>query len=226
MNTDSGQLTIEPACCPTPLTRGRRCQPLTLFYGSGVVAALYGVLGLKLDLAASIGLFLVGAFLFTLVEYLVHRYFYHVNGGSPKPARGTFHGPRPPARQNRLALAPASRCSRRPCSGGLFRLLLGIYGEPSAEVVVGYATCEATPAPLPPPPELPVAHPERPPQPPPLRRHGRRLRHRQFALLEPRVATWTASRAQARGRQRPEPGRAAPPHGRPVGKAPQATERR
>ncbi len=141
--SDSGRIFKSPVL--EALTRTHIAIPLTLFYGSGAGAVLYGILKLQLDVAGSIGLFLVGAFLFTLVEYLVHRYFYHMEAGSPRKARiqYIFHGIHHdhPRDKKRLALPPVMTVVVAAMFLGLFRLLLGPYGWAfGGGFMVGYAT--------------------------------------------------------------------------------------
>ena len=141
--SDSGRIFQNPVL--EALTKTHIAIPLTLFYGSGVAATLYGVLRLKLDLAASIGLFLVGTFFFTLVEYLVHRYFYHMEASNPKRQRVQyiFHGIHHdhPRDKKRLALPPLMTVLVAAMFLGLFRLLLGSYGWAfGGGFMVGYAT--------------------------------------------------------------------------------------
>lgn len=141
--SDSGRIFQNPVL--EALTKTHIAIPLTLFYGSGVAAMLYGILGLKLDLAGSIGIFLVGAFFFTLVEYLVHRYFYHMEADNPKRARiqYIFHGIHHdhPRDKKRLALPPVVSVVLATLFMGLFRLVLGPSGIAfGGGFMTGYAT--------------------------------------------------------------------------------------
>jgi 4-hydroxysphinganine ceramide fatty acyl 2-hydroxylase len=92
-----------------------------------------------------IPLFLVGAFSFTLVEYLVHRYFYHMGADTPRKARlqYVFHGVHHdhPRDKKRLALPPVLSLAVAALFVGLFRLLLGTHGYAFAGgFMTGYAT--------------------------------------------------------------------------------------
>ncbi len=141
--TDSGRIFHNPVL--EALTKTHIAIPLTLFCGSGLASTAYGIAVLGLDPAGSIGLFLVGAFFFTLVEYLVHRYFYHMAASDPKRARVQyiFHGIHHdhPRDKKRLALPPLMSVLVAVMFLGLFRLLLGGYGWAfGGGFMVGYAT--------------------------------------------------------------------------------------
>ncbi|MBC6991216.1 sterol desaturase family protein [Hymenobacter sp. BT491] len=84
--------------------------PVGIFLITAVVSLYYGLTrGLVTGLSA-FGLFLVGWFLFTFVEYLVHRYVYHIPATSPGRAKFqyTMHGVHHeyPKDKTRLAMPP------------------------------------------------------------------------------------------------------------------------
>ncbi len=127
------------------LTKTHIAVPLTMFYGIGLTTVAYSFWSLDLGGVAVTALFLVGAFFFTLVEYLVHRYFYHMGADTPKKARlqYVFHGVHHdhPRDKKRLALPPVLSLAVAAMFVGLFRLLMGTYGYAFAGgFMTGYAT--------------------------------------------------------------------------------------
>lgn len=140
---DSGRIFKSPVL--EALTRTHIAIPLTIFYGTGVVALWFSVARLGLDASGILALFLAGAFFFTLVEYLVHRYFYHMSTDSPRKARVqyVFHGIHHdhPRDKKRLALPPLMSVIVAGAFIGLFRLLMGRHGFAfGGGFLVGYAT--------------------------------------------------------------------------------------
>ena len=118
---------------------------MTIFYGSGIAAAVYAIVELGASALWSVPLLLVGAFFFSLVEYTVHRWFYHMGTESPKKARVqyVFHGVHHdhPRDKKRLALPPLMSVMVAAMFIGLFWLLMGDYGLVfGGGFMVGYAT--------------------------------------------------------------------------------------
>jgi 4-hydroxysphinganine ceramide fatty acyl 2-hydroxylase len=140
---DSGRIFQNPVL--EALTKTHIAFPLTIFYGTGIVA-LYGTIAwLNKGVMAAVALFLVGAFFFTLVEYLVHRYFYHMSTESPRKARiqYIFHGVHHdhPRDKKRLALPPLMSVLVAGMFIGLFRLVMGEVGFAfGGGFMTGYAT--------------------------------------------------------------------------------------
>jgi hypothetical protein len=52
--------------------------PLCIFYGAGIAISLYAGIVFKLHWGSILFFFFIGLLFFTLVEYLVHRYLYHL----------------------------------------------------------------------------------------------------------------------------------------------------
>ncbi|MCB9170135.1 MAG: sterol desaturase family protein [Flavobacteriales bacterium] len=127
---DDGRIFQNPVL--EALTRTHIAVPLVLFYGSGLAATWYAVQVLLVPLTSAVILFLAGMLFFTLVEYVVHRYVYHMETGSP---RGThliylFHGFHHdhPKDKRRLALPPVMTIVLAVLCLGMFRLLMGPQG--------------------------------------------------------------------------------------------------
>ena len=126
------------------MTKTHIAFPLTIFYGTGLLALYVSLFRLNLPVAPSIALF-VGAFFFTLVEYLVHRYFYHMGTDSPRKARlqYVFHGVHHdhPRDKKRLALPPLMSVLVAAMFVGIFYALLGNSGIAfGGGFMTGYAT--------------------------------------------------------------------------------------
>ncbi len=127
------------------LTHTHIAWPLSIFYGLAVILLAYtfyyGILGA----GASILIFLGGFLSFTLVEYLVHRYTFHMEADTPKKERLQYvlHGAHHdyPKDKTRLAMPPIVSIV---LAGGFFlmyRLIMGQYGIPfTAGFVAGYAS--------------------------------------------------------------------------------------
>lgn len=141
--SDSGRIFKSPLL--EALTKTHIAFPLTIFYGTGVVALYVSLFWMHLALVPVISLFLVGTFFFTLVEYLVHRYFYHMATGSPRKARiqYVFHGVHHdhPRDKKRLALPPLMSVLVAAMFLGIFRLVMGVNGIAfGGGFMTGYAT--------------------------------------------------------------------------------------
>ncbi len=118
---------------------------MTIFYATAAIALYAGLVWYNQNVLASISLFIVGAFFFTLVEYLVHRYFYHMEPSTPRKARlqYVFHGIHHdhPRDKKRLALPPLMSLLVAAMFVGLFRLILGESGFAfGGGFMAGYAT--------------------------------------------------------------------------------------
>jgi sterol desaturase/sphingolipid hydroxylase (fatty acid hydroxylase superfamily) len=127
------------------LTRTHIAIPLVIFYGSAVFAwAYYASIGVAaiLVLAAS---FLGGFLLFTLIEYLVHRYVFHMLADTPGRERiqYMFHGVHHeyPRDKERLAMPPIVSML---IAGILLSLLQWIGGPPGVIGGTGFLSGYAT----------------------------------------------------------------------------------
>ena len=142
-NSDSGRIFQSELL--EKLTKTHIAIPLTIFYGSGVAATVYAVMNTDVLAWVAVPLFLLGAFFFTLVEYSVHRWFYHMATDSPRKARiqYVFHGVHHdhPRDKKRLALPPIMSVLVAAMFIGLFRLLMGTHGFVfGGGFMAGYAT--------------------------------------------------------------------------------------
>ncbi len=126
------------------LTHTHISVPLLIF---GLVAAgllYFGYTYRDFSIAQLSGLFVVGWFSFTLVEYLMHRFLYHIPTTTPfrQKISYTMHGNHHdyPKDKSRLAMPPILGLTLAAVLYFLFLLLLGqyVYGF-LAGFIVGYA---------------------------------------------------------------------------------------
>ncbi|MEO8590057.1 MAG: sterol desaturase family protein [Flavobacteriales bacterium] len=131
MNTDGGRVFKNPVL--DTLSRTHIAVPLGLFYGIGLLAIWYSVAYYQLAIGPTIALFIVGAFFFTLIEYIAHRNLYHMGvAGSPGKAKLQYllHGfhHEHPRDKRRLALPPVVSLVLATIFMGLFFLIMGPHG--------------------------------------------------------------------------------------------------
>lgn len=127
------------------LTHTHIAYPLVIFYGLAVILMGYTIYEGVLGAGAGVLVFLAGLIVFTLVEYLVHRYTYHMPTSTAQRERLQYvlHGVHHeyPRDKSRLALPPILAIAVASAFFVLYRLLLGTYGIPfTAGFVAGYAT--------------------------------------------------------------------------------------
>jgi len=91
-----------------PLTHTHIAAPISTFLLTGAVSLYYGLTRSLLTRLGAFGLFLAGLLLFTLAEYVVHRYVYHIPATTPGWGRFqyTMHGVHQgfPKHKTRLAI--------------------------------------------------------------------------------------------------------------------------
>ena len=126
------------------LTRTHIAVPVTLFflYAAGLI--WWTKIATDLTNWEIAGLFLGGTVFFTLIEYLAHRYLYHIEPSteSRKKFQWTMHGVHHayPKDKQRLALPPVLSVAIGTILLGIFRLILGDIGFSFlAGFMVGYA---------------------------------------------------------------------------------------
>lgn len=140
---DSGNMFKSPIL--EALTTTHIAVPLTIFFSIGAISLYWCIGPLALGVVGSVSLFIVGGIFFTLVEYLVHRYFYHMSVNTPRKERlqYIFHGVHHdhPRDKKRLALPPLMTLVLAALFVGIFRLLMGTYGYAfGGGFMTGYAT--------------------------------------------------------------------------------------
>ena len=92
------------------LTRTHIALPIAIFVAIAAGLIYYGLLHGFITVLSALGLFLVGWFLFTFVEYMAHRHVFHMETDTEvkKNIQYTFHGNHHdyPKDKSRLAMPP------------------------------------------------------------------------------------------------------------------------
>jgi sterol desaturase/sphingolipid hydroxylase (fatty acid hydroxylase superfamily) len=155
MNTVEKQSTTKPKHTGTKnmfdnpllekLTRTNAAVPITMYYVIPVFLILYGSMYTPVPLSKLLLLFVAGAFFFTFLEYILHRYVFHMSTETElrKKIQYNIHGLHHdyPKDKDRLAMPPLASIILALVLYGLFYLLMGdnAYGF-LAGVMVGYST--------------------------------------------------------------------------------------
>jgi 4-hydroxysphinganine ceramide fatty acyl 2-hydroxylase len=139
----SGRIFKNPAL--EALTKTHIAVPLTLFWGAGVATLWYSIAKLGIGWLGALSFFLCGALLFTLVEYAMHRYLYHIPAETEKRRRFQYviHGVHHdhPKDKTRLALPPVLSVVLAVLFILLFRAVLGAGGYAfGGGFLFGYST--------------------------------------------------------------------------------------
>ncbi len=126
------------------LTRTHIAVPVSLFFLYATGLLVWTKIATTLSNLQIGGLFASGLLFFTLVEYLVHRYVYHIEPTteSRRKFQWTMHGVHHayPKDKSRLAMPPVLSVVIGTVLLGLFRLVLGQYAFSFlAGFMVGYA---------------------------------------------------------------------------------------
>ena len=127
------------------LTRTHIAVPLIIFYGTGLGLFIYTYSAGNLSLMRIVAMLACGFLFFTLVEYLVHRYLFHIITDTPTKERFQymFHGVHHdhPRDKTRLAMPPVVSVVLASLLTFFFWLIMGEAGLPfAAGFVSGYAT--------------------------------------------------------------------------------------
>ncbi|RAK68074.1 sterol desaturase family protein [Hymenobacter edaphi] len=127
------------------MTHTHIAAPLSIFFCVAIVSLYYGLSRGLLTGLSAFGLFLVGWFAFTLVEYLMHRFLYHMKTNTPGKAKFqyTMHGVHHeyPKDKTRLAMPPILTVFVASLLFFIFRFTFGNAGFGIlAGFVFGYAT--------------------------------------------------------------------------------------
>ncbi|MCY2685994.1 sterol desaturase family protein [Salinimicrobium sp. TH3] len=126
------------------LTHTHISAPLIIFFSIAAVLIYYGIFEKGFAVLEMVLLFLAGLFFFTLVEYLMHRYLYHIPATTErrKKISYTMHGvPHDyPKDKSRLAMPPVLSLFIASVLFIIYRSLLGdlVFGF-LAGFLVGYA---------------------------------------------------------------------------------------
>jgi sterol desaturase/sphingolipid hydroxylase (fatty acid hydroxylase superfamily) len=111
------------------LSRTHIAVPITVFFVYASALLYWSITHTSLSAGITIGMFLTGAISFTLVEYMVHRYVFHMNTYTKWRAKFqyTVHGVHHefPKDKERLAMPPLLSITLATVLLLLFRLVLG-----------------------------------------------------------------------------------------------------
>lgn len=115
------------------LTRTHISVPLIIFYGTAMVLITHDIYYGTVPVLTAILSFLTGTVLWTLFEYLVHRFVFHVGDSAPgwrQNLQDTLHGVHHeyPRDKGRLAMPPVVSVVLAVIFITLFKLVFGIYG--------------------------------------------------------------------------------------------------
>lgn len=114
------------------LTRTHIAIPLTLFWTAGAASLWYSIARLDIGWGITLLLFVGGTIFFTLLEYLMHRYLYHIPATTPWRERFRYvvHGVHHdhPRDKRRLAQPPITSVLLAIILLSLFRLIMGDFG--------------------------------------------------------------------------------------------------
>jgi len=128
------------------LTKTHIAVPLTIFFGLGAASGYYSVHFQGFTAITTLSFYFAGALFFTLIEYVAHRYLYHMGtAGSARKVRMQYvmHGVHHdhPRDKKRLALPPVLSVVLAALFMGLFRLVIGPNGIAfGGGFMTGYAT--------------------------------------------------------------------------------------
>lgn len=111
------------------LTRTHISIPITILTGAAIGLIIYGMYHGIVNTLEVVLLFLAGLFVFTLTEYLMHRYLYHIEPSteSRKKLQYTIHGVHHdyPNDKERLAMPPIVSAILAVIVFSLFYLIMG-----------------------------------------------------------------------------------------------------
>lgn len=128
--TDSGRLFRSSLL--EALSKNHISIPVVLFLGTTTACCLYSSMALHIPWGTILVFAACGLLFFTLTEYLVHRYVYHMESGGPTRSRVRYliHGVHHdhPRDKRRLALPPVFSFLVSVLFVAVFRLLLGVNG--------------------------------------------------------------------------------------------------
>ncbi len=114
------------------LTRTHISIPLAMYWSAGAASLWYSTARLGISWFVTILLFLGGILFFTLIEYLMHRYLYHIPATTPWRERFRYvvHGVHHdhPRDKQRLAQPPITSILLAVILLSLFRLIMGDAG--------------------------------------------------------------------------------------------------
>lgn len=111
------------------LTRTHISVPLVIFFSYAAGLLYWSITHTTLSIATTVLLFFIGALAFTLVEYIVHRYIFHISTDTPAKEKFqyTAHGVHHefPKDKERLAMPPILSITLSTILLFVFRFIMG-----------------------------------------------------------------------------------------------------
>ncbi|ARS36802.1 sterol desaturase family protein [Pontibacter actiniarum] len=126
------------------MTRTHIAIPITIFLVIATGLIYYGITHSFISILEAVGFFFLGWFIFTLIEYLAHRYVFHMDTSTPSKARFQYlvHGNHHdyPKDKKRLAMPPVVSILYASAFFFIFKVIFGtfVFGV-VAGVLFGYA---------------------------------------------------------------------------------------
>ncbi|MHA7131726.1 sterol desaturase family protein [Algoriphagus namhaensis] len=103
--------------------------PITMFIGISLVLEYYAITTTEITWYAGVGLFFAGFFAFTFVEYMMHKYFFHMEPNTPVKDKLQYsvHGVHHdyPKDKDRLAMPPFVSAAYAAIIYLVFNLIMG-----------------------------------------------------------------------------------------------------
>lgn len=113
------------------LSRTHTAVPVSIFLTIAVVLIYFGATYYGLGAGVIIPVFLIGVFVFTFVEYVMHRFLFHIHPDTEKKEKlqYTIHGVHHeyPKDRSRLAMPPIISIVVASLLFGIFYLIMGVY---------------------------------------------------------------------------------------------------
>lgn len=111
------------------LTRTHISVPLVIFFSYSAGLLYWSITNTSLTVGTTVTLFFIGTLVFTLVEYIVHRYIFHISTDTPAKEKFqyTAHGVHHefPKDKDRLAMPPILSITLSTILLFVFRLIMG-----------------------------------------------------------------------------------------------------
>lgn len=126
------------------LTRTHIALPISIFVAIAIGLIYYGITHSFIGVVEALGLFIIGWLLFSLMEYMAHRFVFHMDTNTPTKAKiqYTFHGNHHeyPKDKERLAMPPIVSVLISSLLFFVFKLVFGafVFGI-LAGLLFGYA---------------------------------------------------------------------------------------
>ncbi|WP_242921259.1 sterol desaturase family protein [Pontibacter liquoris] len=126
------------------MTRTHIAMPISIFILIAIGLIYYGLAYSLINVLEAVGFFFLGWFIFTLIEYLAHRYLFHMDTSTPGRARMQYivHGNHHdyPKDKKRLAMPPVVSILYASAFFFFFKLFFGqfVFGL-VAGMLFGYA---------------------------------------------------------------------------------------